>query len=72
MLFRSLGVSLKYRFGFDDSLDVVVPDDMAESTLSVIADAARTGTIGDGKAWATEVTDAVRVRTGEVGDAALR
>ena len=53
-------------------LDVVVPDDMAESTLSVIADAARTGTIGDGKAWATEVTDAVRVRTGEVGDAALR
>lgn len=53
-------------------LDVVVPDDLAESTLTVIADAARTGSIGDGKAWATDVTDAIRVRTGEVGDAALR
>ncbi|MFD5867243.1 P-II family nitrogen regulator [Corynebacterium sp. NPDC060344] len=53
-------------------LDVVVPDDLAEETLKVIADAARTGSIGDGKAWATEVTDAVRVRTGEIGDAALR
>ena len=53
-------------------LDVVVPDDLAEATLTVIADAARTGSIGDGKAWATEVTDAVRVRTGEMGEAALR
>lgn len=53
-------------------LDVVVPDDMAEATLGVIADAARTGSIGDGKAWATDVSHAVRVRTGEMDDAALR
>lgn len=53
-------------------LDVVVPGDIAEETLAAIADAARTGDIGDGKAWVTDVSAAVRVRTGEVGDAALR
>lgn len=46
-------------------LDVVVPDDLAEAVLDAVAEAARTGSIGDGKAWATEVTGAVRVRTGE-------
>ena len=49
-----------------------MPDDLAESVLDTVADAARTGSIGDGKVWATEVTGAVRVRTGERGEAALR
>ena len=40
--------------------------------IARLNDAARTGSIGDGKAWATEVTGAVRVRTGERGEAALR
>lgn len=64
----------EYEVAFVDKLrlDVVVPDDLAEPALSVIADAARTGSIGDGKVWVTEVSDAVRVRTGDVGDAALR
>lgn len=53
-------------------LDVVVADDLAEAALDAVAEAARTGSIGDGKAWATEVTGAVRVRTGERGEAALR
>lgn len=49
-----------------------MPDDLAEAALDAVAEAARTGSIGDGKAWATEVTGAVRVRTGERGEAALR
>lgn len=62
-----------YRVSFVEKLrlDVVVPDDIAEVTLLALADAARTGEIGDGKAWLTDVGAVVRVRTGEVGDAAL-
>ena len=36
-----------------------------------LADAARTGKIGDGKIFVVDVKDAVRIRTGERGDAAL-
>jgi nitrogen regulatory protein P-II 1 len=37
----------------------------------VIADAARTGKIGDGKIWITEVSRLTRIRTGETGGDAL-
>lgn len=52
-------------------LDVLVEDGMADKTITTIADAARTGKIGDGKIWATEVPRVMRVRTGEMGDDAL-
>ena len=53
-------------------IDVVVPDETAEQTIQTIVDAARTGKIGDGKVWASDVTDVVRVRTGERGLDAIR
>ena len=43
----------------------------AEKITDVIADAARTGKIGDGKIWVTEVARTVRIRTGETGVDAL-
>jgi nitrogen regulatory protein P-II 1 len=43
----------------------------ADKIAEVIADAARTGKIGDGKIWITEVARAIRIRTGETGDDAL-
>ena len=52
-------------------IDVVVSADQVEGVFDVIADAARTGKIGDGKIWAIEVTKVMRVRTSEVGDDAL-
>jgi len=52
-------------------LEVVVPDDQVEKITSALAEAARTGKIGDGKIFVTPVEDAVRIRTGERGDAAL-
>ncbi|HRW36370.1 MAG TPA: P-II family nitrogen regulator [Aquihabitans sp.] len=52
-------------------LDVLVPDDQLDTVFGVIADAARTGKIGDGKIWATPVTKVMRVRTGEVGADAI-
>ncbi len=52
-------------------IDVVVKADQVDGVFTVLADAARTGKIGDGKIWATEVTKVMRVRTSEVGDDAL-
>ncbi|MGV3758228.1 MAG: P-II family nitrogen regulator [Actinomycetota bacterium] len=48
-------------------LDIVVDLFDAERIVGVIADAARTGQIGDGKVWVTDVDLAVRIRTGERG-----
>lgn len=52
-------------------IDVVSGDSETEKLVDVIADAARTGKIGDGKIWVTEIARAVRIRTGESGEEAL-
>jgi nitrogen regulatory protein P-II 1 len=52
-------------------LEVVVPDSLAEKAVRAIADSARTGRIGDGKVFVFDVVDAVRIRTGEHGEAAV-
>ena len=52
-------------------LEAVVATERAEAVVDVIAEAARTGTIGDGKVWVTPVDRVLRVRTGEQGDDAL-
>ncbi len=52
-------------------LDIVCDAADADRIAETIAAAARTGRIGDGKIWITEVTRLVRIRTGEVGPDAL-
>ena len=52
-------------------LDVVVRDGELEEALEVIQEATRTGEIGDGKIFVSEVIEAIRIRTGERDDAAL-
>lgn len=52
-------------------LDVVVDDSQIEVALGLIEAAARTGEIGDGKVFVMPIETAVRVRTGERGEAAL-
>ena len=52
-------------------VDVLCDAGQAEKITDVIADAARTGKIGDGKIWVTEVARTVRIRTGETGEDAL-
>jgi nitrogen regulatory protein P-II 2 len=52
-------------------IEVVVDDDRAATTVEAIAAAGRTGRIGDGKIFVFEVSEAVRIRTGETGSAAL-
>lgn len=52
-------------------IEVVVSDADVDVATEAIVGAAQTGEIGDGKIFITDVLDAVRVRTGERGDAAL-
>ncbi len=52
-------------------LEILVASNVAEKAIKVIAEAARTGNIGDGKVWATAVDSVTRVRTGESGEAAI-
>jgi len=52
-------------------VEVVVDDDGVDEIVDTIAAAARTGKIGDGKLWVTEVDRVMRIRTGEMGPDAL-
>ncbi len=52
-------------------VEVLVENSDATDVVDVIAKAAHTGSIGDGKVWSTSVDDVVRVRTGERGVEAL-
>jgi nitrogen regulatory protein P-II 1 len=48
-------------------IEVLCDSSDGEKVMDLIADAARTGKIGDGKIWAVSVDRAVRIRTGEMG-----
>lgn len=52
-------------------LEVVVADDQAQKVIDTILKSARTGQIGDGKIFVTDLSEMVRIRTGEAGLDAL-
>ena len=52
-------------------IEVLTDDDDARKVADTIANAARTGQIGDGKVWAMDLDRLMRVRTGEFGDDAV-
>ena len=52
-------------------LELAVSDDVAEQVVEAISNTARTGKIGDGKIFVTELVQAIRIRTGETGGAAV-
>jgi nitrogen regulatory protein P-II 1 len=52
-------------------VEMVVPTERSEEIVNALSTAARTGKIGDGKIFIFEVAEAVRIRNGDRGDAAL-
>ena len=52
-------------------IEIVVADDSVSTVLTAIAEAAKTGEIGDGKIFISPVESVVRIRTGELDGAAL-
>jgi nitrogen regulatory protein P-II 1 len=52
-------------------LEVVAPDDLVPQVIEAIQTAARTGKIGDGKIFVSDILEVIRIRTGETGPAAV-
>jgi nitrogen regulatory protein P-II 1 len=52
-------------------IELVIPDDMKDKAIAAIVGAARTGRIGDGKIFVSEIQDAIRIRNDERGESAL-
>ena len=52
-------------------VEVVLQDELVERAIDAIVKAARTGKIGDGKIFVTDVEQVIRIRTGESGEAAI-
>ena len=52
-------------------IELAVADDVAEQVIEAVCNSARTGKIGDGKIFVTNLEQAIRIRTGETGDAAV-
>jgi nitrogen regulatory protein P-II 1 len=52
-------------------IELVLNDDMVDKALEAIQSAAKTGRIGDGKIFITNVEEAIRIRTGETGSDAI-
>ena len=52
-------------------IEIVIPDQLVEQAISLILDKAKTGEIGDGKIFVSNVEEIIRIRTGEKGDSAV-
>jgi nitrogen regulatory protein PII len=52
-------------------LEIIVPDDLVAQVVELVEKSARTGRIGDGKIFVTNVEEVVRIRTGERGHDAI-
>lgn len=52
-------------------IEVAVSDDMVDRSVEAIVESARTGKVGDGKIFVTNIEQAWRIRTGESGNGAL-
>jgi len=52
-------------------LEIVVPDSELSGIIETIIQSARTGQVGDGKLFISDIADTVRIRTGEHGEVAI-
>jgi nitrogen regulatory protein P-II 1 len=52
-------------------IELVIPDSLVEGAMEAIIKSARTGKIGDGKIFVTNVEQVIRIRTGETDEAAI-
>jgi len=52
-------------------LEIVVSDELAEKAIEIVIEGARTGQIGDGKIFISNIEETIRIRTGERGQEAI-
>lgn len=65
------GIEYEVQFLPKVKVEVVVPDNREEYVVKAIAEAAKTGEIGDGKIFIYNLSDILRIRTGERGEEAI-
>jgi nitrogen regulatory protein P-II 1 len=65
------GAEYKIDFVPKLKLELVIAAEARDKVISAILKAAQTGQIGDGKIFVTPIEDAIRIRTGETGSAAI-
>ena len=65
------GAEYKVSFLPKVKVEIALPDDLAERAIEAIQSTAHTGRIGDGKIFVLDLAQAIRIRTGETGSAAL-
>jgi len=65
------GSEYKVEFLPKVKIEVALPDDLADKAVEAVVKAAATGKFGDGKVFVTALSEVVRIRTGERGEAAL-
>ena len=65
------GTEYKIEFVPKVRVEVIVADGEVDKIIEVIAEAGRTGKVGDGKLWAYGLDRVMRIRTGETGDDAI-
>lgn len=66
------GEEIDYNVVSKIKIELVVEDEQAESVIKSIVQTAKTGEIGDGKIFVSDIQDAIRIRTGERGTDALK
>ena len=52
-------------------IEIIVTDDVVESLIEKLIETAKTGKIGDGKIFVSDVNEVYRIRTGETGEKAI-
>lgn len=66
------GAEVDYNFLTKIKIETVVPDDQAEEVIACIIEKAHTGEYGDGKIFISDIQEAIRIRTGERGEKAVK
>ena len=65
------GSEYKMEFVPKVKIEVLVETTQVDKVIDIVASAARTGKIGDGKVWSYDLDRLMRIRTGELGDDAV-
>ena len=66
------GTEVDYNFLPKIKVEIVAIDAQVESIVKTIVAVAKTGEVGDGKIFISTIDDAIRIRTGETGEAAVK
>jgi nitrogen regulatory protein PII len=65
------GAEYKVDFVPKSRVEIAVRSELVDQVIDAIVNAAKTGTVGDGKIFITDLVRVIRIRTGETDDAAL-